>query len=257
MSPTKTTLKYAQISKPTFDNILSRYASIVPSALRELDELRYDTMPATVQLREEKGAYLTKDEVVKLVEWKLKHGRFRPKLLSLVSSNSPSDIEKTTREAFSPNVPTPLALNDLTKLRGIGPATASLLLSVHDPTHNPFFSDELFRWMLWDTRGSPKGWQRTISYTAKQYEMLLTCVDRLRERLGVSAVDMEKVAWVLGKARVDVGLEEGLGKLEEWEKGGGVVGVGKKGGGEGMKRKRNPAEAEWRSAELKAHAEGV
>lgn len=71
MAPAKKTLKYIGISKAAFEHILSLYPSTVPENLRELDALRYDTIPATVRSRSKKGKYLTKDEVVKLVEWKL------------------------------------------------------------------------------------------------------------------------------------------------------------------------------------------
>ena len=71
MPPAKNTLKYTAITKAAFDKILSRYSSTVPSNLHELDALRYDEIPATVNSRAKKDAYLTKDEVLKLVEWKL------------------------------------------------------------------------------------------------------------------------------------------------------------------------------------------
>ena len=84
-----------------------------------------------------------------------KHGTFRPALLALVRSNPSSQIESTTRRAFStldPISPLP-ALKILTELKGIGPATASLLLSVFDPEAVVFFSDEVFRWLMWEEEG--------------------------------------------------------------------------------------------------------
>ncbi|KAF2441427.1 hypothetical protein P171DRAFT_434128 [Karstenula rhodostoma CBS 690.94] len=71
MPPAKQSLKYTQISQETFNATLSRYPSTVPEKLRELDVLRYDTIPTTVASRAKEGAYLAKDEVEKLVEWKL------------------------------------------------------------------------------------------------------------------------------------------------------------------------------------------
>jgi hypothetical protein len=80
----------------------------------------------------------------------------------------------------------------------------------------PFFSDELFRWCMWDEPGSPNGWQRKIKYNVKEYEILLEKVDVLVKRLGVRAVDAERVAWVLGKEGVDVddGDDEEVGEVE-------------------------------------------
>ena len=96
------------------------------------------------------------------------------------------------------------ALNILIKLRGIGPATASLLLSVFDPDTAPFFSDELFRWCFFED-GKGHGWDRDIKYNVKEYLELFDKVQQFRERFikqskrEVAAVEMEKVAYVLGK----------------------------------------------------------
>jgi len=66
-------LKHTSITKGTFTTLLSRYASLVPSALTELDTLRYEEIPNILSKREEEDddSYLTRDEVERLVEWKL------------------------------------------------------------------------------------------------------------------------------------------------------------------------------------------
>ena len=92
----------------------------------------------------------------------------------------------------------------LSKLKGIGPATASLLLSSYDPVRIPFFSDEVYRYVHWEEAKS-KGWDRKINYTIKEYRALFERVAALRQRLEeasgeeVSAVYIEKAAYVLGK----------------------------------------------------------
>jgi hypothetical protein len=148
-------------------------------------------------------------------------------------------VQETTQKAYDalsekqpPDYPSPLpALKILVGLKGVGPATASLLLSVLRPREIPFFSDELFRWCAWDAdRGKDgEGWKRKIKYNIKEYEMVVTKVKELRRRLGEGvemergkaagadlvgwAVHIEKVAWVLGKEGVDIDNEE-----EEMEK---------------------------------------
>ena len=79
-----------------------------------------------------------------------KHGTFRPTLKALVQQNEAKQVESTTRKGFAEfsGDKSTDALKTLTTLRGIGPATASLLLSVYDPDNAPFFSDELFRLVL-------------------------------------------------------------------------------------------------------------
>jgi hypothetical protein len=114
--------------------------------------------------------------------------------MGLVSSNSPEAAEKTVKDAmtlYAEKGDVDQTINVLTKLKGVGPATASLLLTVHDPTHVIFFSDEAFYWLCCEGKKSP------IKYTAKEYEQLRLRADELSERLGVSATDIEKVSYVL------------------------------------------------------------
>ena len=137
-----------------------------------------------------------------------KHGTYRPNLAKLVASNSATDIHETTKNAFSiyeiDNDDYAKAITALSKLKGIGPATSSLLLSCYDPMRIPFFSDELYRYVHWEPAKS-KGWDRKINYTIKEYKSLFEKVTELRSRLErdsgkeVSAIDIEKAAYVLGK----------------------------------------------------------
>lgn len=97
------------------------------------------------------------------------------------------------------------AVSSIAKLRGVGPATASLFLSCYDPIKVPFFSDELFRYLHWsDTK--VKGWDRKISYTIKEYQSMFDKTQVLRKRLEmesgetVEAIDLEQMAYTLGKS---------------------------------------------------------
>lgn len=129
-----------------------------------------------------------------------KHGTFRPTLKALVQQNDAKAVEQASRKGFASFRFGDLkaAITNLTKLRGIGPATASLMLSVLCPDKAPFSSDEFFRWAFFEpVKG--KGWDRPIKYNIKEYQMLYERARELEERLGVSVVDAEKVAFVLGK----------------------------------------------------------
>lgn len=233
--------------------MLSRYDALVHSlskpssdgnSLEQLDAYRLTTIPARLQsLRETNGdMYLEKVEVERLIRWKLyvppsgyhfptqfifyehltrpfvihsKHGKFRPRLEQLVSSNSVSEIEAISRSAFTllrgdTTIQTAVlpALDKLTALKGIGPASASLLLSVCDPESIPFFSDEAFRWVMtgvdFGGNAGGKGWDRKIKYNKKEYGEFIKRVRELMQRLGgdVKAVDIERVGWILGRDRV-------------------------------------------------------
>ncbi len=140
-----------------------------------------------------------------------KHGTYRPNLAALVASNPPSAIRSSTRDAFLTYKINPSdyaqAVTAMSKhLKGVGPATASLFLSCYDPIAVPFFSDELYRYLHFEEDGGrSKGWDRKIAYTMKEYRSLYERLQVLRERLErecgevVRAVDVERVAYVLGK----------------------------------------------------------
>lgn len=135
-----------------------------------------------------------------------KYGTYRPSLAKLVASNTPESISTISSEAFKLYEENKLdvgaALKVLTRLRGIGPATASLLLASYDPCLIPFFSDELFRYLQWE-EGKLQGWDRKIKYTLKEYMALYDKVLELRTRLEseakvkLSVQDLEKVAYVI------------------------------------------------------------
>jgi hypothetical protein len=133
--------------------------------------------------------------------------------MKLVSSNEEDKIEDVTARAFkvlSPRCDAARAtlstsireaISILTELRGIGPASASLLLGVRFPDHVPFFSDEAYRWL---TAASGNPWIVGIKYNAKEYAVMLDACLCLAEKLRVDAVDIERVGWILGREKADL-----------------------------------------------------
>lgn len=131
--------------------------------------------------------------------------------MGLVSSNNATSVKETIQKAVAAYRAKPdvaLAVKALTALKGVGPATASLLLAVHDPQRVAFFGDEVFYWLCCGGKKGP------IKYNAKEYQDLNERARRLAARLDVKAVDIERVAYVLinegdagvrtaGRAKVD------------------------------------------------------
>jgi hypothetical protein len=217
------------ISRDDFDAVLKRYPKHVKEGLEGLDIFRFENLPQKIserwQQQEETKqdnpvTLILKDELVELVTWKLKHGTFRPKLKSLVESNDEDLVNKIMHDlSTSDGTPPKERLQMLTQMKGIGPATASLVLSCIWPLEFPFFSDELFRWVHWDGLNADgtnagikagKGWARPIGYTPKEYDSLIAKCKVVQERFsdgeegGLSFLDLEKVAYVLGKEKVDI-----------------------------------------------------
>ncbi|CAK7228248.1 hypothetical protein SBRCBS47491_006841 [Sporothrix bragantina] len=211
----------ANITAEAFGKLLARYPSVIAAVseakgakpgqktLAELDTFRYTKAPATYSSTD--GGAMTKSDVVKLVEWKLRHGKFRPTLMKLVESNSESAVEATVEEAvakyrstvaeikggvkLSGHVEAALAaVKVLSTMRGIGPATASLLAAVHFPKECIFFSDEAYAWLAGGSSHSPPS-----KYNIKEYEDVARGMVQLLRRLPdeYGAQDVEQVAYVL------------------------------------------------------------
>ncbi|OAA44501.1 ADA HAT complex component 1 [Beauveria brongniartii RCEF 3172] len=188
------------ITHDEFTALLDEYPSLVEKisqtkgskpgqkTLQQLDEYRYGTAIANFGAGASSPKEMTLEDAKLLVEWKLRHGKFRPMLMGLASSSS-ADASSSSPSAAA----VAAALTGLSKLRGIGPATASLLLSVHDPTRVIFFSDEAFYWLCGD------GKVTKLKYSNREYEMLRRNMESLVQRLRVSATEVEKVAYVLFK----------------------------------------------------------
>ncbi|KAL3425091.1 hypothetical protein PVAG01_04372 [Phlyctema vagabunda] len=191
-----------QITTREFSDALARYPALIKAlstppkenslSLVDLDYFRYVEAPSSASV---KGSHIGVEELKKLVEWKLRHGAFRPSLPKLVASNTDEKVKEITKDAFKlydeNSEDTAEVITKLSELRGIGPATASLILAIHDPHSVVFFSDELFRWLFPDN-SKPK-------YTPKEFDTLFAKSKPLLSRLGVKAVDLEKVAYVLIK----------------------------------------------------------
>ncbi|PVH18508.1 uncharacterized protein CXQ87_001439 [Candidozyma duobushaemuli] len=156
--------------------------------LNKLDKWRSQDFPKELSKRHSQGRlYITKAELALLMDWKLAKGKFRPSLPKLIQANSEESVEKATKSGFSifteyakknPNwsdvdlVEYQNALRSslkrLTELRGVGPATASLLLAVLKdvtPLAPPFFSDEAFLYFV----QQPLRPGQPIKYNLKEY----------------------------------------------------------------------------------------
>lgn len=186
--------------------------------LGELDEWRNVTLPELLKKRHErKELHITKDELVLIMDWKLAKGKFRPTLPKLIKSNQKDDVilvtsaglkifmefaelntkwENVTLQEYQAVVKT--SLKKLCELKGVGPATASLLLSllnactIHAP---PFFSDEAFIYFIQEPLrpGTP------IKYNVKEYvdEYVGTLFNIVASGPSISMDELEKGGWAL------------------------------------------------------------
>ncbi|XP_069840425.1 uncharacterized protein [Dendropsophus ebraccatus] len=108
--------------------------------LVEMDKWYQEELPARMAARSQKS--LTLEELVKLMEWKLMRGKFRPRLKQMAASNSADMVESCTMRAFQLLPDVSAAIDELCQLKGIGPATASAVLAAGAPELAAFMADE-------------------------------------------------------------------------------------------------------------------
>lgn len=121
-------------------------------------------------------------------------GKFRPQLEQLAASNSSDIVKSTTTEAFSLlNDSTSIdsakeSLSKLNSLKGIGPATASAILSLFSPDSLPFMSDEALQFAA--------GLNEKPKYTVKEWEWFVAEMrKRMKKEQWKGTDELEKAAW--------------------------------------------------------------
>lgn len=165
----------------TWRRVYDRYWDVVEARskgskkagkLLHLDKWYQQELPELILSRADK--HVTLPEMVKLMEWKLTRGKFRPRLQQLVASNSEDTVQKCSRKAFSLLPDVQAAVAELSTLRGVGPATASAVLAAGAPERAAFMSDEAAESVPGLT---------PVQYTAKHYGRYLDGMTERAEKL--------------------------------------------------------------------------
>jgi len=153
-----------------------------PETLLKLDKWYQNELPKKIKSRAKEGRFLTHDEIVQTIKWKLARGQFRPRLKDLVQMNTPRVVMQETKKAFralAKKRDLEDAAKALCNLKGVGPAMASAVLAAGAPDEAPFMADEVLLAMP-DIEG--------IDYTMKEYMKLVEktreCMERLNSQGG-------------------------------------------------------------------------
>lgn len=176
---------------------LAAYEAVIAAQdvarLPELDRWYREDLPAAIAAR--RAAHVTHDELVRVTEWKMARGIFRPRNLVLVRGNPPETVVKASTAALAaiPDSKRPIAL--LAELAGVGPATASAIAAAAAPDVYPFF-DELV--------GAQVPGLGTVAFSPAYYAKYATALRDRAEKLGApwtpSTVEQALWAHVGGKA---------------------------------------------------------
>jgi hypothetical protein len=164
---------------------LAAYPAVVAAqgvgGLADLDAWYRETLPPLLAGRD--PGHLTRDELVRIVEWKMKRGVWRARNLVLVRGNSEDEVRRVSVAALAlaPDPRKPVA--GLAGLAGVGPATASAALAAAHPELYPFF-DELVADQIPDLG--------PVAFTLPYY---VRYAARLRERAAALAAAEPTAGW--------------------------------------------------------------
>jgi predicted flap endonuclease-1-like 5' DNA nuclease len=107
--------------------------------LPERDRWYRQELPRLITARD--PAHVTLDDLVRVTEWKMTRGVWRGRNLVLVKGNAPEAVVDTSARALAlaPDPKRPVTV--LTRLAGVGPATASAVAAAAFPGTYPFFDE--------------------------------------------------------------------------------------------------------------------
>lgn len=143
----------------------------------------------------------------------MQRGKFRPTLMGLIAKNSPETVEEQTRlidslihrdgpgekkAAQDGGTRRKEAMAAGCKLKGVGPATCSALLSLFSEGEEAFMSDESLLYAA--------GFKGTMKYNLKEWEWFVQKMQDRKEKEGWESVaTLEKAAWAWAHRESDDG----------------------------------------------------
>jgi hypothetical protein len=178
----------------SYDAYDDRVRALNDAKLAKLDAFVTRELPELVEGRE--PWHITRDEYVKIVDWKLTRGKNRPGLLNRAKELKDDTVREASTLAFAKaraaksEAEMISALAPLTDLRGCGPATASAVMAIVDERF-AFYSDEAFVVAI----GS-----KASNYTLARYRDFLHAMTRKCEELNdksnaLTVSRLERALW--------------------------------------------------------------
>ncbi|KAF9034462.1 hypothetical protein BDZ89DRAFT_1158013 [Hymenopellis radicata] len=191
------------MTTPVFDHdhhcdMTHSFASLTPAQVRSQPRqtvftdaqqaLQSDVDSIVGDIKSRSPIHITLLELQKIMDYKLTFGQNRPALRALIKKNSATQVKEVTERALRESLAEgtwdslKLALDILCELKGVGPATASLILSLIYPRDIPFFSDEATVDVL-----ALVGGRKAIKYTHATYRTLYDALEDMTSTINQNA----------------------------------------------------------------------
>jgi hypothetical protein len=180
--------------RKALDAYPDRLAALNDPKLQELDAWFWGSLGDAIRARDPNR--LTAPELVRVVEWKLARGKFRPNLVKFARAHTEATAGEATGEAlkrFADAIDKnkkrdknwlAACLAPLVALKGIGPATASAVLAAATP-FIPMMSDELIAVALPNATSSQM-------YSMQRLQALVDTTRAKAKRVGMTPREVER-----------------------------------------------------------------
>jgi hypothetical protein len=131
------------------------------------------------------------EDLVQVVQWKFRIGKARPALWKHLRANTAADVQTHVKAGLmaADTGDTKEAIAAVSKLRGVGPATASAVLSLSHPHLFCFMADEVIEALYSGKRG----------YTAAIYHDVNATCQALATRLGWKPRAVGRALWTAAR----------------------------------------------------------
>lgn len=198
----------------TWQDALAQYDALLAAhkvnQLPEIDAWYQNELPGILAAR--KPVYVTKDEFLEILRWKMKRGDWRETNRIRIAGTDARSIKQHAQDAFaaardlsdavastSKEYKRPIQI--LSELDGVGPATASAALAVYRPDLYPFFDE----WIAKQIDGLGKV-AFTPSYYWKYADALRGKARELKELCGAEwdAHEVGQALWVASGGKVKI-----------------------------------------------------
>lgn len=125
------------------DAVVAKAAKLKPEKKKDLITLdKWYQNELSEKIKGRKPRHITQEEICQLMKWKLTRGKFRPRLTEMVQTNTSEQVLEASTTAFQKLPSVQAAIQALTVLKAVGPATASAVLAAGAPEHVAFMADE-------------------------------------------------------------------------------------------------------------------